>query len=154
MEKVGTLTLNKTVDITDPCYDRSVWCRMTEPCMPGEYTGYVDIFDEGEWGERVASISIYKDDKAVPLSQMHYIGEIGVDAGLAGFFNNKRNFNDEEWTQFCSEIEEGNAWCLYDGIFSSSGYGDGGYSVYANDERSAFTIVFIGDEEEEDEEEW
>ena len=29
------------------------------------------------------------------------------------------------------------------GLFSNSGYGDGGYDVYANKERTAFTIVFI-----------
>jgi len=35
------------------------------------------------------------------------------------------------------------------GVVSESGYGDGGYDVYANADRSAFMIEFLYDEEEE-----
>lgn len=143
IKKVGTITLGDTVDITDPCYDANVWCRMTTKCVPGEYTGYVRISDEGEWGKRVASISIYRDDVEIELESMDKIGSIGVDAGMAGFFNDKPDFNDDEWDKLCDKVNKGNAWCLYDGIFSSSGYGDGSYEVYASVDRDAFTIVFI-----------
>ena len=56
--------------------------------------------------------------------------------------------------EFCSKINDGDAWNLYNGIFSSSGYGDGCYNVYANEERNAFTIVFIDDEYDDEEEDW
>lgn len=36
-EYVGKIMLGDKVDITDPCYDKSVWCRMTVDCKPGEY---------------------------------------------------------------------------------------------------------------------
>ena len=153
MEYVGTIELGTKVDITDPCYDNGTWCRMTTDCEPGIYKGYIEMSDEGDWGMRVATVSIFKGDKIWGIEEMEHIGSIGVDAGLAGFFNNKPDFDDDEWSEFCDAIREGNAWNLYNGIFSLSGYGDGGYDVYANEERNAFTIVFI-DEEYEDDEDW
>ncbi len=146
---VGELELQGKVDITDPCYNKDVWCRMTVDCEPGTYKGYVTISDEGIWGKRVAEISIFKGDKIWAIEEMECIGTIGVDAALAGFFNNKPDFTDDEWSMLCDKISNGNAWCMYDGIFSSSGYGDGVYEVYANEKRNAFTIVFIEDEEDE-----
>lgn len=148
LEYVGEIELDGTVDITDPCYDKDVWCRMTVDCDAGLYKGYIELSDEGEWGTRVASISIFKGDKIWDIEEMEFIGVIGVDAGMAGFFDDKKDFNDDEWDELCRRTRKGNAWCLYDGIFSSSGYGDGEYNVYANEERSAFTIVFISDENE------
>ena len=154
MEYVGTIELGTKVDITDPCYDKNVWCRMTVDCEPGEYKGYIEMSDEGDWGMRVATVSIFKGNKIWGIEEMEYIGNIGVDAGLAGFFNNKPDFSDKEWYEFCNKIEHGHAWNLYDGIFSSSGYGDGGYNVYANEERNAFTIVFIDDEYDEEDDDF
>lgn len=153
MEFVGKLTLNGQVDITDPCYDKSVWCRRTSYCQPGEYYGYIETKDKGEWGTRVSKIMIFKDNKACYTWDI--IGSIGVDAGMAGFFNNKPDFNDEEWSKLCDAVlYNGKAWAMYDGIFSESGYGDGSYPVFTNEDRSAFMIMFIGDyDDEEDYEE-
>ena len=150
MEYVGTIELGTKVDITDPCYDKGTWCRMTTDCEPGTYKGYIEMSDEGKWGMRVATISIFKGDKMWGIEEMEHIGNIGVDAGLAGFFNDKPDFNDEEWSELCDKIYVGNVWNLYNGIFSSSGFGDGFYNVYANEERNAFTIVFIEEDYEED----
>lgn len=146
VECVGTIKLGNKVDITDPCYDKDVLCRMTVDCEPGEYTGYVDIVDEEEWGKRVNAISIFKNDENRGFEDMERIGTIGVDAGMAGFFNNKPDFDDKEWSDFCNKTYDGEAWNFCNGIFSQSGYGDGEYEVFANEERNAFTIVFIEDE--------
>ena len=154
LKYIGELELGTKVDITDPCYDKDVWCRMTTDCEPGLYKGYAEMSDEGDWGMRVATVSIFKGDKMWGIEEMEYIGNIGVDAGLAGFFNDKPDFSDTEWNEFCDKINDGDAWNLYNGIFSSSGYGDGYYNVYANEERNAFTIVFIDDEYDDDEEDW
>lgn len=158
-EKIGTLVLDDKVDITDPCYDKTTWCRITSDCKPGKYTGYVEISDEGAWGKRIASISIYKDDNKVSPYSMEFIGTIGVDAGLAGFFNNKPDY-DDNWMEFLvesgvfkSKDEYNNDKDYYSisyGLFSRSGYGDGGYNVYATSERDAFRIEFIIDEEDDD----
>lgn len=152
-DRIGEIRLDGYVDITDPCYDKSVWCRMTEECKPGYYTGYAEISDEGEWGKRVARISIYRDDREVDLEDMEYIGNIGVDAGMAGFFRDKPDYLDDSWHEFLHEAGMYKSNGEYDysknyyevdyGLFSNSGYGDGGYDVYANKERTAFTIVFI-----------
>ena len=154
MEYVGKIELGNKVDITDPCYNKDVWCRMTVDCEPGEYKGYIEKVNEGEWGIRIAAVSIFKGTKIWGVEEMECIGFIGVDAGLAGFFNDKPDFNDDEWEIFCNKIDgEANgadAWNLYNGIFSRSGYGDGTYNVYANKERNAFTIVFISDQTEDE----
>ena len=143
---IGELEVGTKVDITDPCYNKDSWCRMTVDCEPGIYKGYIEMSDEGILGTRVAAISIFKGEKIWRIEEMEPIGIIGVDAGLAGFFNNKPDFGDTEWNEFCNKINSGNAWSLYNGIFSSSGFGDGCYDVYANEDRNAFTIVFIEEE--------
>lgn len=150
LEYVGEFEIGTKVDITDPCYNKDVWCRMTVDCEPGLYKGYIETTDEGIWGIRVASISIFKGNKIWDFDEMELIGNIGVDAGLAGFFNNKPDFSDKEWFELCDKVSDGKAWVMYNGIFSCSGYGDGKYEVYANEERNAFKIIFIYDEEFDD----
>ena len=148
--RVGEFKLDGKVDITDPGYDKDTWCRMTTDCVPGEYACYVEITDEGLWGKRVASIAIYLNDEECETYDP--IGEIGVDAGLAGFFNNKPDYTHDEWLEIC-DLAFGEKYCLLPyGVFSESGFGDGGYDVYSNSDRSAFKIVFIEpkDDEEED----
>lgn len=56
-----------------------------------------------------------------------------MDAGLAGFFNDKKDYNDDEWDKFCEQLRDPdkNVWEIENGFFSSSGYGDGDYNVYA-----------------------
>lgn len=162
---IGTFELNDKVDVTDPGYNKDTWCRTTLECKPGIYSGYAEISDEGEFGKRVARLSIYKDDVRVPLKEMDFIdGNIGVDAGLCGFFNNKPDFDDfDEWMNFLQTsgcVDDWDAkpmkrvYSVDYGIFSESGYGDGCYIVYANADRTAFTLVFINDcdDEEEDDE--
>lgn len=160
---VGELRLDGKVDITDPSYDRDVWCWTTTKCQPGVYKGYAYISDEGAWGKRVAQLSIFKDNKKEDLDKMKLIGSIGVDAGMAGFFRDKPDFPDDAWYQFL--VDSGvfktrddfdysrKTYAINYGIFSESGFGDGEYDVYANEDRSAFTIVFIPEEEEDYEEE-
>lgn len=138
---IGTMTLGCLVDITDPCYDKNVWFRITSDCEEGTYEGYVDVVDIPGFGKRVKSISIYKDNKITPTDE--WIGDIGVDSGLAGFFNNKQDFSDEKWEEFCDSLGSDLYWQGYGGLFSSAGFGDGDYSVYANEYLTAFSIVFM-----------
>lgn len=58
--KIGSFELGNKVDITDPCYDKDAWCRITADCVPGTYTAYYDMKDCGEWGNRVAKIYIIR----------------------------------------------------------------------------------------------
>lgn len=141
---IGKFTLNDRVDITDPCYNRDVRCRMTTDCVPGEYFAYVTLQDCGEWGTRVETLAIYRNDDITPMSQLtNYLGEIGVDAGLAGFFREKPDYDDDAWSEFCDLIGCKNYFLLDYGVVSCSGYGDGSYEVYTNQEQTAFLIRFL-----------
>ncbi len=90
------------------------------------------------------------------------VGTICVDAGLAGFFENKPDFTNDEWSHFC-DLTFGNETdndfkvidnCAYvkNGsnykcFFTSSGEGDGNYHVNVlknkNSEIVAINIEFI-----------
>lgn len=150
-QKIGVKNFHGSVDITDPCYDRDVWCRMNDvKIKEGEYTCMVwrntekGVYEGKPYKDtRVGIIGIYLDGHIPPQKSMERIGEIGVDAGLAGFFHNKRDFSDQEWSDFCDSIKHGDAWLTEDGFFSSSGYGDGGYDVYAYKQAGEITALEI-----------
>lgn len=70
------------------------------------------------------------------------IGEIGVDAGLAGFFWNKPDDRDS----FCEKMGDFSKLVYLDeemGFWSNSGYGDGWYPVYAIKEKEEIIAVKI-----------
>ncbi len=143
---VGTLNIaDDTIDITDPCYDKSTWCRTRKPIIPGEYNCYAGEGDDGEWGERVYALIIL--EKGLSLNgkyDIKSIDSIGVDAGMAGFFVNKPDYSDDEWNRVCEYVFEGYGtekskkfWLVDEdsplrckGFFSESGIGDGVYVLY------------------------
>lgn len=151
---IGKKHFGGVIDITDPCYDKDVWCRMNATIKDGEYSCIVwentekFTVDGKEYKEtRVGIIGIYLNG-AIPYAKaMEDIGEIGVDAGLAGFFMNKPDYGNKEWSAFCDSIRKGEAWIKDEGFFSESGYGDGYYPVYAfkdvNGEIIALEIRFM-----------
>ena len=144
---IGYKHYEGVVDITDPCYSKGTWCRMNATVKAGEYSCIIYKFkDPHESYQRVGIIGIYLDHKVPDENAMEKIGEIGVDAGLAGFFMDKPDYTDNEWDRLCNSITKGCAWIKDDGFFSSSGYGDGMYDVYAyrqNGEIVALEIRFI-----------
>ena len=157
MKKTGTINFKSGyVDITDPCYDNDTWCRLRKELPAGEYKYEANINDYGDWGKRVTSIRIQKKDwKGSKTTEL--IGYIGVDAGLAGFFDNKPDYDDrkDEWCgQVCDnflfkhphETRVYEAHCdnamRCEGVFSSSGYCDGCYPVYQI--RSDYTGMIVG----------
>jgi hypothetical protein len=151
--KIGTKHFEGIVDITDPCYSKGTWCRMTAEVKAGEYACNIWRHTEKYWFQgaqhddvRVGKIGIYRDGIVPNVKLMQPIGSIGVDAGLAGFFMNKPDYNDEEWDEFCASIYKGDSWIKDEGFFSSSGYGDGHYPVYAykiDNEIVALEIRFL-----------
>lgn len=151
---IGVKDFMGSVDITDPCYNRDIWCRMNNvQIKPGEYTCAVwygkdsyELDGETHTYDIVGIIGIYCGGVVPEQKSMEMIGSIGVDAGLAGFFHNKPDFSDAEWSKFCDQIRKGDAWLNEFGFCSSSGNGDGGYDVYAakvNGEITALEIRFI-----------
>lgn len=134
-------TSNK-LDVTDPCYDKGVCCRMTVDIVPGVYKYEVITEITDGWGQRCRYISIIRDD-AGPTRRGLRIGVIGVDAGLAGFFENKPDYDDDTWYKICrylyKEDDGGPRVAATNNdneklfgcecVFCSSGYGDGSYDV-------------------------
>ena len=133
-------TSNK-LDITDPCYDKDDWCRMTVDIVPGVYD-YEVVTKETDWGNRCRYISIIREG-AGPTRRGLRIGEIGVDAGLAGFFESKPDYDNGTWSSICHYLykDDGGGPRIAstnndnknlfgcECVFCSSGYGDGVYDV-------------------------
>lgn len=150
-KKIGVKNFNGSVDITDPCYDRDVWCRMNDvKIKEGDYTCMVwrsstTMTHHGvDYKNTVVGIiGIYLDGVIPPQKSMEEIGSIGVDAGLAGFFHNKPDYSDDAWSKFCDRIRHGDAWLIDEGFYSSSGYGDGCYGVYAQKTDGEITALEI-----------
>ena len=149
---IGKKYFEGFIDITDPCYDKDVWCRMnaivkagTYECKVWERTEEYKSNGKNYKYQTVGIIGIYLDGITPPQKQMEEIGSIGVDAGMAGFFMNKPDYTDEQWSELCDFTHKGNAWIKDEGFFSSSGFGDGEYSDYAykqNNEIIALEIRF------------
>lgn len=141
---VGTKHFGPKVDITDPGYDKDVWCRMNGVNIKeGEYRCalwtkceyYRGPDEKRHRYTTVCRIAIYLGE--VPDEKdLVQIGSIGVDAGLAGFFNNKPDYDQDAWNDFCNAIS-GKSWRIFeDGFFSRSGEGDGMYNVYAEKDKN------------------
>jgi hypothetical protein len=80
----------------------------------------------------VGIIGIYLNGDIPRSKDMEEIGSIGVDAGLAGFFHNKPDYDDDTWSTFCERVRDGDVWLIDGGFYSSTGYGDGCYGVFSH----------------------
>jgi hypothetical protein len=134
---VGKMNFGGCVDITDPGYDRNVWCRKNDlPFREGTYLCSVYVADDEEtegWGERVASLWI-EPDVSLALDPKAYkkICEIGVDTAMAGVFNSPAELPQEKMWDVSEKIydQPGMAMILDEGIVCKTGYGDGVYPVF------------------------
>lgn len=143
---VGTIDIaDDKIDITDPCYDKSTWCRTQKPIVSGEYNCYAGVGSNKTWGKRVYSLIILANGLNLDGKyDVQSVGSIGVDAGMAGFFVNKPDYSDDDWNQVCDYVFENDGggqpkkfWIVDEdtplrckGFFSESGIGDGEYVVY------------------------
>ena len=146
------------LDVTDPCYDKDTWCRCRVPIVAGKYEYRAKVVNYHGWGERISELRIVKEDAdCIPMKGKE-VAAIGADAGMAGFFADKPDYNDDKWNEICDFIfadefrcfavdESTPLGCV--GVFSSSGIGDGGYPVYElldNDgHRCGYAIEFLED---------
>lgn len=149
-----------TITVTDPCYNRDVWCRMNDiKAKPGKYdciawyhTETYEYEGEKQNCTYVARIGIYLNGFIPPQKELKEMGEIGVDAGLCGIFIDKPDYSDEQWGAMIGIIPYFDAIILKGevdtvGFVSPSGYGVGAYPVCAyRDEKGeiiAIEVVFI-----------
>ena len=151
------------IAITDPCYNKSVWCRINDvPIMPGLYRCVYAMISSQEDGINIKSIAqtmIVRDDYLtahpdiiflLQLEDWEYVGEIGVDSGMAGFFQDKPNFSNAEWSDFCNSIDwKKNAHLENSGKpngwrgFWTGTNSDGGYPVYGIQENGRYVALAI-----------
>ena len=141
---LGNIELSNTVIVSDPSYDRGTWCMTTDLAIrPGTYKAWIVQSDEGEFGTRVASLFlVHEDFAAATLSDWESVNEeIGVDSGQCGIFDDTiypqkddKVFEERFYNECCSitlgvvpaGVLESNK-----GVVTSSGYGDGGYELFA-----------------------
>ena len=157
------------VDITDPCYEQDTWCaKFGYHVKVGKYNCFIRIADfpykvryeatdmdvlsgkkkNGELAtlhdSRIVALIIEHETlNGEPLEDDQWqlvTDEIGVDAGLCGFYNHKPDFKKEEvWMEFCGSLSElpdqrGRTCDIKPyGITVSSGFGDGGYPLYKHE---------------------
>lgn len=163
---------------SDPCYEIPTWCQgVIKNVKNGTWKAEVETSDEGDWGERISRLRVehINAKRTYITEQVDMDG--GVDSGQFGFFDKDFYRNDEaakdlKKYDFGGDFDrsgEGEQWyravcdltlakeswgVLSGGAVSSSGFGDGSYPVYGekdeNGEWVAFEVVFIGDEDEED----
>jgi len=171
MKEFGTIRLTKgEVLATDPCYDKGTWCTVPiKNVRAGNYKAYIKELNEGEWGNRIAKLYLVHEDYNPEELNFVEIPDLdaGVDAGVCGFFEDKPNYDDDNWDKLCdNEFEmagdskgypnygiatlDNNFKCI--GVWSESGYGDGGYPVYTASDKSGYVIgmmiEYIFDKEE------
>lgn len=170
-KRIGRMELGKDVCVSDPCYDRDVWC-MTQlhNVKPGAWDVEAGIGEIDSWGERVYVLTLYHH--SIPMQQRNKLewseyGSLGVDSGQMSVFDDhyyrRKNGSVEEF-----ESDKDYAEAFYDnccgitlgndgvglyyadhkavGVVSSSGCGDGAYPMdvaIQNDEIVAIRIDFM-----------
>jgi len=145
MKKLGIINLSGTVVVSDPCYDRDVWCMKNDVSVKaGSYQVYVTYSDEKEFGTRVAALTVIHADHLEMLNKKcltwNVISDsIGVDSGQCGIFDDsiyplkKGSVSSSPFCNECCNITRMDAQCgilqSRKGVVSSSGFGDGAYKL-------------------------
>lgn len=184
MELIGRFSLGNKVMVSDPCYGTNTWCQgVLENVRKGFWDAYIKMCDKGPWGNRVAELVAinldYNDEydglTSEDINELQEF-EVGVDSGTAGIFDyeyyckhHDTKHADEDWYekqihhQFFPGVDssdwQNSVFTEFNGVASSSGYGDGGYDCYvAHNEEGEIVgikIVYISDIEDDiDEDNW
>lgn len=161
--ELGTITLSERAVVSDPGYDRTVWCMNNNvQVKSGEYLSFAIKSDEDKFGDRVACIICIRSQsftdlkKALRKNWSVVDTTIGVDSGQAGIFDNSVYPEGTDVGEFgepdtfygeCCEITLGDQSCGRlkngKGIVSSSGFGDGSYELKALKEGDASIALMI-----------
>jgi hypothetical protein len=161
INELGTVELSGTVVVSDPCYDRTVWCMKQDvKILPGKYRVFVSRQDKGDFGIRVACLMIVHEDydAAKIRNWEDYKGSIGVDSGQCGIFDDAiyPQKNDHPDCEHCKPFydecckltlsnEQAGILESGKGVVSSSGYGDGGYTLSFATQKDGYTIGLLLD---------
>lgn len=135
------LRSGQRLTVSDPCYNADVWCRRDmKNVLPGLYEAYA-YYNNSANDKRILELLIVNTDYLKHRGKMEFIDDdIGVDAGLCGFFADKPDYTDEDWSAICNYLpfDRPVAECFRcgnkapfkcEGVVVSSGYGDGVYTL-------------------------
>lgn len=148
--------------ISDPCYDKGTYCTHTLDVPDGIWTAFIKELDR-----RISELIVMWRCWSYngPWEKID-AADIGVDSGQCGMFDPSifRNSNavpPNWWDKRKREIDSSNEWynmncsltlsksqagVIPGGCVSSSGWGDGSYSLYVtkdNDEIVGVKVIFI-----------
>lgn len=130
------------VTITDPGYDsQDTHLTLTNiQVQPGTYLCVawrgrfqytVDKKRKSYTRTMICGIYLDKLPTAEDTQNMSVVGTICVDAGMAGFFQNKPDYDGDDWFEFCDKFNSNNSWLITnEGFCTESGLGDGVYQVW------------------------
>lgn len=163
--KVGEITLNNNVVVSDPCYEIDTWCALNIGNMQsGKYSVIINYLPDEitNWGDRVGSLIVIKDEDYLEdlLESSNLLGEVGVDSGQMSVYNYEEYTNNEErYDSICHKTNHKEAGVVNNGAVSNTGFGDGFYPVYSIIDEETCEVIgleiqFISEDEldEEDEE--
>lgn len=169
---VQRIVLGNEVVVSDPCYELPTWCqKVVEDVMPGAYDVRVIRSDEDEWGVRNVGIIVIHEKFFGKNKRWNAISyNIGVDSGQAGIFDSssyrndkifeglrskfaddfpvsrsEENGGDHWYTHMCDRtLHTEESWGTYDsGVVTSSGIGDGCYTLSATRSRGKIVGLMI-----------
>lgn len=171
---VGQFTIQcGEIHVTDPCYEKDIWCAFSTSAANGTWKAQCTI-GPTDWNTRVKTLQAFHEsvDPAVfdNLESFVELGNACVDSGQLGFFDkglfpaSKEDTRFEPFYDECCDItcgEHGFKAGIPEGfefgVVSITGFGDGGYNVYAlkNEQGQAIALkaIFIGEENSESEDE-
>lgn len=162
---IGTMELGKDIVISDPSYDRTVWC-MTQKDNARSGIWHVDaaIDTIDSWGERLYVLELYHESVRTRQNSLKWkeAGEVGVDTATMSVFDDRyyrrkggfaeafeadmaarKRFSDE-----CFDIH--NKYIGFHqedgknvGVICSSGIGDGGYPLLLAEESGRIVGIQI-----------
>lgn len=175
IKKIGKFnTESDVLRITDPCYDKNVWCSgILNNCNIGEWTSFLKYSDEKNWGIRVSEIMTFFGEVSIEtasdmISQCEWKDsgiDVGVDSGQCGIFDESKYPKTKEeigeWGEEgsfygkCCDItfNDDKGGVIDFGVVSCSGFGDGSYTCLYNmkdDKINAVRIIFINENKEDD----
>lgn len=156
---IGSFLLGKGEDlmVCDPCY--SDGDKQIHKVKPGKWHAYTRITDDGGgWGRRNANLTVIHESESYPCEGIDSpLGVVGVDSGQMGIYAMRgwegNNPSEDDYDKVCETTLSTpiSAGMVDYGVTSSSGYGDGGYSLFCKTTRGkivALEVVFI--EEKDD----
>lgn len=161
-EYIGSFELTQpTMRVSDPCYERDVWCSNTlENCITGEWEASV-VRDDSGYGVAMLAVRHIGGPQLSAFDRPYYNSNIeeapfeaGVDSGQCGFFDERFYLDDhvckevspeamydtsfgKPWYSLCCGTTQSNdrAGVIPYGAVSNTG-GDGGFPVFLIRERN------------------